>query len=271
MEIKGRMLDLLSRPLAMEPTRLAGFLAVLAEEDEDDERRVQGPKWHLSSHEAEGAPGVAVIEASGPVGRAWLSPSALADMAEELAAGHAAVVVSMDSPGGLVDDVGDAAARLAALGVPLVVHTPGLLCSAAYWLASGADAILASSSAEVGSIGVYCPMIDCSEMLAAWGVKIELAKTGELKGMGYPGTAWTDAQKAHMQELVGDIFEDFKAAVQAGRPDVPEEAMTGGAYMAKRAAGHGLLDEMGGLGQAVALAASLAEARQKTAKQTAKE
>lgn len=254
MEIKARVFDLLSRPLAMEPTRLAGFLAAL----EDGE-----PKSRLKALASAAHPRVAIVEASGPIGRDWLSPTGLAGMVVTAAQKHSAVVLSLDSPGGLVDDVGDAAAVLADLSVPLVVHTPGLLCSAAYWLASGADAIMASSSAEVGSIGVYCPMIDYRGLLEMSGVRIELAKTGDLKGMGYPGTEWTEAQKAHMQQLVDDIFEDFQAAVKAGRPDVPEEAMTGGAYMAKRATGHALVDEIGTLEEACALAAALAAAQPK--------
>ena len=160
-----------------------------------------------------------------------------------------------------MDDVEDAAARLAALDVPLVVHTPGMLCSAAYWLASGADAILGATSAEVGSIGVYCPMVDVRGMYEAFGISVELAKTGELKGMGFPGTAWTDAQKAHMQQIVEDIFGGFTAAVRAGRPGVPDEAMTGGSYMARRAAGLGLVDDVGTLQDARELAATLARVR----------
>lgn len=249
MKVNAKMLEMLSRPLALHPSRMAAVLASLEGET----------PWDLDL--ADAGTEVATVIASGPIGPDWLNADHLATLVEAQAAGSKAVVLSLDSPGGMVDGVEDAAARLASLPVPLVVHTPGMLASAAYWLASGADAILAATSAEVGSIGVYCPMVDVRGMYEAFGISVELAKTGELKGMGFPGTAWTDAQKDHMQQIVEDIFGGFTAAVRAGRPAVPEDAMTGGGYMARRAAGLGLVDDVGTLEDARALAGVLARAR----------
>lgn len=258
--IPKNALEFLARPMAVDPRFLASFFSKsILFGDEDD-------WWNIKT---EKMGDIAVVHARGGVGNPWWGFEAeeLANAVEEAATTNRAVVLEISSPGGVVDGVPDAAARIAGIGVPLVAHTASLMCSAAYWLASGADAILASTSGEVGSIGVYCPMIDDSELYKEIGIKIELAKTGELKGMGFPGTGWTDAQKAHMQQLVDDIFADFRGTVTGFRPDIPAEAMTGGSYIAKRAVTLGLVDDVGALDAAISLAASLADARTKTAKQ----
>lgn len=250
--MNSMMLEILARPLAMDPRFLKSGLAKAASGPGDR----AGIKTEITGS-------VAIVHAWGPVGKGWgFDPLDLASAVENAAGRASAVVLDLNSPGGMVDGVQDAAERIAAIGVPLVVYTDSLLCSAAYWLACGADAITGCRTSEVGSIGVYCPMIDCVGLFEMFGLKVELAKTGELKGMGFPGVPWTDEQRAHMQQMVGDIFEDFRGAVLENRKDVPDEAMTGGAYMAKRAHSLALLDAVGSLSEAVALAAELGKAKQ---------
>ena len=246
------MLEILARPLAMDPRFLKSGIVKAASGSGDR----AGIKTEITGS-------VAIVHAWGAVGRGWgFDPGDLANAIENVASRASAVVLDLNSPGGTVEGVQDAAERIAAIDVPLVVYTDGLLCSAAYWLACGADAITGCRTSEVGSIGVYCPMVDFVGLFEMFGMKIELAKTGELKGMGFPGVPWTEEQKAHMQQMVGDIFEDFREAVRANRKDVPDEAMTGGAYMAKRAQGFALLDAVGSFDDAVALAKELGKAKQ---------
>ena len=246
-------LEILARPLALDPRFLASFFSYSDDADEE---------WWAIKTELQGP--VAIVHARGVVGSWWFGFEAgdLAKAVEEAAATSRAVVLDLNSPGGVVDGVPEAAARIAAVGVPVVAHTAGMMCSAAYWLAAGANAITASTAAEVGSIGVYCPMVDYSAMCEKEGIKVELAKTGALKGAGFFGTPWTDEQKAHMQQMVDDIFEDFRGDVLKHRAGIPDEAMTGGAYMAKRAEGLGLVDAVGSLEEAVRLAERLGIAKQ---------
>jgi len=170
-----------------------------------------------------------------------------------------AIVLEMNTPGGSVWGTPEAAAviQIVSQDKPVVVHASNLLASGGYYLAAGASAILADPSAEIGSIGVYCPMFDFSGMYDAFGIKVELAKTGELKGAGFEGTSWTPEQKAHEQEVVNDMFQAFKAHVQENRR-VSDAQMTGGCYVAPRAMAYGLIDEIGSLEEAVALAETLA-------------
>lgn len=169
-----------------------------------------------------------------------------------------AIVMAFNSPGGSVWGTPEAAAVIAesSTAKPIVTHASNLLCSGAFWLAAGTGAILADPSAEIGSVGVYTPMWDFRGWYEQWGARVELAKTGELKGAGYPGTEWTPEQKEHEQEIVEDFFAAFRKHVQTHR-DVSDEWLTGGVYVAPRAKDYGFIDGLGSLSDAVALAGDL--------------
>ena len=107
------------------------------------------------------------------------------------------IVLDIDSPGGTVAGTPEAAAQIAAANKVKRVDawTGNLMCSAAYYLAAGCRGVYAAPSATVGSIGVYLPVVDRSEMYKAMGVKVDIIKSGKYKGMGFPGTSLTDDQR----------------------------------------------------------------------------
>ncbi len=78
-----------------------------------------------------------------------------------------AVFLDIDSPGGTVAGTPELAAAVASLNErkPVYAFSSGLMCSAAYWIASQARAIYATPSAQVGSIGVVQAVIDNSAAL----------------------------------------------------------------------------------------------------------
>jgi len=173
-----------------------------------------------------------------------------------------AIVLAIDSPGGMVTGTPETAAAVAGYAVryPVVAHTDSLMASAAYWIAAPSAMILATESALVGSIGVYSSFMDESRAYEMEGYKTELFKTGEYKGMGMPGLPLTDAHKAHMQASVDAIFDDFKAVVNLHRTAKPD-AMQGQTFRGKGAITAGLIDEVGDLGRAVEVAQELIEKR----------
>ena len=73
-----------------------------------------------------------------------------------------AVFLDVNSPGGTVNGTPELAARVADVSKAKYTYafTDGQMCSAAYWIGSQADAIFATPSARVGSIGVLMPMLD---------------------------------------------------------------------------------------------------------------
>ena len=98
----------------------------------------------------------------------------------------------------------------------------------------------------------------CSSDLA--GVKVDVIKNtgGTYKGMGYPGTALTDEQRAHLQERVDGIFSMFTDAVLAKKPKVAADSMRGQTFMGKAAKKAGLVDALGSYTDALNEAKKLA-------------
>ena len=88
-----------------------------------------------------------------------------------------AVFLDIDSPGGTVAGTPELAATVASINAqkPVYAFSSGLMCSAAYWIASQARAIYATPSAQVGSIGVVQAVIDDTAALDARGIKVEVS------------------------------------------------------------------------------------------------
>ncbi|BBE74355.1 S49 family peptidase [Oharaeibacter diazotrophicus] len=132
-----------------------------------------------------------------------------------------AVMLRIDSPGGLADGAFDLAAeiragRAQAGGKPVWVHTSWAL-SAAYAVASAADRVLSTAQGYTGSIGVVVLHVDESEWLAKIGLKTEAIESSPGKTAGAAFKPLDDAARADIQADVDQIAGDFIACVTAGR------------------------------------------------------
>jgi len=175
-----------------------------------------------------------------------------------------AITLLFDSPGGLVMGVPEAARAIAWAreAKPVIAFADGLMDSAAYWLASQTDAVYATESADVGSVGVYIALLDSQRWEEMQGFKTELFKSGRFKGMGYPGTSLSDEQREMLQGIVDDVAAKFKAAVARGRGgQVPDEAMQGQSFGVEEALVYGLIDSVTDAETAIRDAARLARIR----------
>ena len=125
------------------------------------------------------------------------------------------VVLWFRSPGGIVTGIPEAATALRKLGVDrrLVAYSDECCASAAYWLAAQCQRITSAPTAEIGSIGVYLAFYDFVDYLAQRGVKLELFKAGDLKGLGVMGNPLDDAAREYLQAGVVDAYRQFVTAV----------------------------------------------------------
>jgi len=148
-----------------------------------------------------------------------------------------ALFLDIDSPGGAVNGTPELAAAVAEVSRRKYVYafTAGEMLSAAYWVASQADAIYATPSARVGSIGVVRVHVDNSERLKAEGIKVEVFAAGKFKGAGVPGVPLTGDQRDWLQAQVEEIAGDFRTAVMARGRKIPEEALEGQSFSARMA------------------------------------
>ena len=198
--------------------------------------------------------GIGVIAIEGPIlrkpdliARVFLGATSSEEIGEALreAAGRndiKAVFLNIDSPGGTVAGTPELAVAVASLNErkPVYAFSSGLMCSAAYWVASQARAIYATPSAQVGSIGVVQAVIDSSAAIDKAGIKVEVFSVGKYKAMGAPGTALTDDQRELIQSNLAEIAAEFHDAVLSRGRAIPAEAMEGQTFSGKQAQRHNL-------------------------------
>ena len=153
------------------------------------------------------------------------------------------VALQISSPGGTVTGVEELANKVRSLSLakPTLAYTDSEMASAAYWIGSAADRVVASPSATVGSIGVYLAIPDYSKAAEMAGIKMVVIKSGKFKGAGIEGTSLNADQVENLQASVDGIHADFKAAVLMKRKMVKAEAMEGQTFSGKQAASQGLV------------------------------
>lgn len=147
------------------------------------------------------------------------------------------ILLDIDSPGGTVNGTPELAQAVADAAKLKSIHafSAGQMCSAAYWIASQCDAVYATPSARVGSIGVMLPFIDSAEKFRSQGLKVEVFAAGKFKGMGTPGVSLSEEQRALIQSDIEEVAADFKSAVLARGRKIPDEAMEGQSFSARKA------------------------------------
>lgn len=139
------------------------------------------------------------------------------------------IVMDVDSPGGQVDMVPEAAALIRQIRnkKPVTAVANTMAASAAYWLASQASTLLVSPSAEVGSIGVYAAHNDLSEAQAKLGVKTTLISAGKFKTELSPFEPLSEEARGYVQDQVNEYYSMFTKDVANGRGVSATEVRTG--------------------------------------------
>lgn len=164
-----------------------------------------------------------------------------------------AIVLDIDSPGGTVQGVSELASQIyKARGTkPIVAVANALAASAAYWIASAADEIVAPPSGEVGSIGVFVIHTDVSKAEAADGVTHTIIKAGKYKAEGNPYEPLSEEARAAAQEYVDGYYGMFVGAVAKNRGvsvgDVRSGYGEGRTLRAADALKAGMIDRVGTL------------------------
>lgn len=131
----------------------------------------------------------------------------------------AAVIFDVDSPGGSVAGIEEAAAQIFAYRgqKPMTAVVNHLMASAAYWIGSAADEVVITPSGEAGSIGVFTIHSDVSGADAQAGIKRTLVRAGAHKAEDAPYFPLSDDAKAAMQEKIDAFYSQFINAVARHR------------------------------------------------------
>lgn len=135
------------------------------------------------------------------------------------------VFLSLDTPGGVVTGVSDAARAIAgfsaASGKPLHCWA-SMAASAGYWLASGADRLTADDFSIIGSIGVVMARTSYANWLKKEGVTVTPIHFGARKADLWPETVMSAEEQAELQAHVDDIGISFVDAVAEARDLAPQ-------------------------------------------------
>ena len=179
-----------------------------------------------------------------------------------------AVVLRVNSPGGTVtgsDTMYQALLRFKAkTHKPVIASFQEIAASGAYYVACGADKIVAQPTSLVGSIGVIFQTFQIDGTLAKLGVTATAIKSGPNKDLASPFKPITPQDKVLMQQLVDEFYARFKSIVVENRHlgDSPDLATLtdGRVFSGADAAKLGLADRVGLLEDAIDLARAEARA-----------
>src|SRR3989441_12542692 len=178
-----------------------------------------------------------------------------------------AVVIRINSPGGIVgptQELHDAIRRVRQAGKPVVASLGAVAASGGYYVAVAADRIYANPGTLTGSIGVIMQMANFEQLMKKVGVDYVVVKAGHFKDVGNPGRPMTPEERRVLQALLDDVHAQFIGAVAEGRKldraQVTQFA-DGRIFSGTQAKALQMIDEIGGLEDAVNGAAQLAGIR----------
>ncbi len=176
-----------------------------------------------------------------------------------------AVVLRVNSPGGsaLASEVIWREMELLRQQKPVIVSMGDYAASGGYYISAPADAIIADATTLTGSIGVFGLMFNAEKALNnKLGITIDVAKTNPSADMGMPFRAVSSSERAHIMRGIEQVYSTFVNHVADGRNmtfDSVDAIGQGRVWTGNDGNRIGLVDEIGGLKYAIAVAADKAE------------
>ncbi len=176
-----------------------------------------------------------------------------------------AIVVEINSPGGVVGPSQEIFSELKRtreeFKKPVVAVSAGLMASGAYYAAVGADKVVVAPGSLVGSIGVIMEFANLEKLYEWAKISRYTITTGKYKDSGAEFRQMRDDEKELFQNMINEVWQQFKTAVAEGRNLKPEEVepyADGRVFTGAFAVDKGFADKVGTVGSAYELAAELA-------------
>lgn len=175
-------------------------------------------------------------------------------------------VVAINSPGGVVAPSQSIYETLREIrdedGLPVVASIGGVGASGGYYVALGADSIYVLPGSITGSIGVIMEFPNATELMDKIGVRMETVQSSEHKDIGSPFRTMSEEDRALLQAVVQDVYDQFVDAVAAER-QLPRDAVLtiadGRLLTGRQAIRAGLADQEGNIEDAIAAAGRMAD------------
>jgi len=239
------------------------------EEDEDDINFISVEKYNTAL-KAEGSDysrnRVAVIVASGTIvdGEGDLDNIGGDKFAKEIRKAREddnvkAIVIRINSGGGsaLASDKMWREIQLAKQEKPVIASMSDYAASGGYYMAMGCDTIVAHPNTVTGSIGIFSVFFNVEEMIDKIGVDSEIVQTGEFADIFSPTKPMSEAERRILQANIEQGYETFTSKAAEGRNMSVEQlkkVASGRVWSGTEALERDLVDVLGGLDQAIAIA-----------------
>ena len=158
------------------------------------------------------------------------------------------VLFDIDSTGGQPQAAVEIEDAIKSTGMPTTAWIRGYGDSAAYWIASAADTVIASEESDVGSIGVTSSYVDNAKQNSEQGLTYNSLSTGKYKDLGNPDKPLTAEERAIVEKGNQISLEHFVATVAKNRKLPQDKVRTladGSSWLGKEALSLGLIDTLG--------------------------
>lgn len=170
-----------------------------------------------------------------------------------------AIVVRVDSPGGsaIASDVIWRELRLTLREKPVIASMGDVAASGGYYVAMPAHVVVAQPATLTGSIGVVTGKFVTGGTWQKLGANIESVSQGRFAELSSPVRPYSDEERAKVEELMQAIYDMFVEKAAESRHTTPERidsVAQGRVWTGAQAKRVGLVDELGGLQRAVAIA-----------------
>ncbi|MBN1646021.1 signal peptide peptidase SppA [Candidatus Woesearchaeota archaeon] len=180
-----------------------------------------------------------------------VSSSEVMDLIKEVeeAPNIKAVVLEINSPGGLPVASQEIMQAVKDLDMPTVAWIRESGASGAYWIATGTDHIIANPLSIVGSVGVIGSYLEYPNLLTRFNISYVRLVGGEKKDIGIPFRSIEELEQDYLQEKVDKLHEYFWKSVAENRgiDDSKMKSLATGEYwLGEEALELGLVDELGG-------------------------
>ncbi len=176
-----------------------------------------------------------------------------------------AIFIDVNSPGGAVGPSQEIYSELKRtreeFKKPIVCYTAGMMASGGYYTSLGCDKIVVAPGALIGSIGVIMSFANLEKLYDWAKVGRYSITSGKFKDSGAEYRPMRDDEKKLFQDMIDEVYQQFKSAVREARPNIKKEVLDeytdGRVFTGAKAVELGFADVVGTEDQALELAASL--------------
>jgi protease-4 len=203
---------------------------------------------------------VGIVEIIGTINDSKKTLKELRDFAE--AENIKAIVVRIDSPGGSVgpsQEIYDAITKLKDKK-KVVVSMGSIAASGGFYIASAGQKVFANPGTLTGSIGVIFQLPNVTGVMKWAGLQMNVITAGKMKDSGSPFREMSAEEREYFEGVLADVHKQFIEAVAKGRGLKVEDVLPyadGRVFTGRQAKEWKLVDELGGIDDAVAEAGKL--------------